>query len=117
MRCIFLTGLIEQRGGSPLLSVLPDVLEWPIATDDWDTKYGTRDVLLLQKMCVSSCPVSHYRGFLNILPSSSGTQWRAEDILAKLNEKYAKPVLINFFVSTDDRDSNAHIIHVGIQWM
>ncbi|XP_076138077.1 neprilysin-like isoform X1 [Alosa pseudoharengus] len=72
--------LIEQRGGSPLLSVLPDVLEWPIATDHWDTKYGT--------------------------------QWRAEDIIAKLNEKYLKPVLIYFFVSTDDRDSNSHIIHI-----
>ncbi|KAL2095686.1 hypothetical protein ACEWY4_007834 [Coilia grayii] len=72
--------LIEQRGGSPLLSVLPDVLDWPIATDNWDTKYGT--------------------------------QWRAEDTIAKLTEKYLKPVLINFFVSTDDRDSNSHIIHI-----
>ena len=66
--CIFLTGLIEQRGGSPLLSVLPDVLEWPIATDDWDTKYGILDVLFCCLMCVSSCPVSHYRGILMFYP-------------------------------------------------
>ncbi|XP_039537572.1 neprilysin-like isoform X1 [Pimephales promelas] len=32
--------LIEQRGGTPLLTMLPDVFEWPIATDDWDTTYG-----------------------------------------------------------------------------
>lgn len=72
--------LIEQRGGKPLLSVLPDVLDWPIATDDWETKYGEK--------------------------------WRAEDIIAKLNEKYWKLVLINFYVGTDDRDSNSHIIHI-----
>uniref|UniRef100_A0A673I318 Neprilysin n=1 Tax=Sinocyclocheilus rhinocerous TaxID=307959 RepID=A0A673I318_9TELE len=71
--------LIEQRGGTPLLAVLPDVFEWPIATDDWDTSYGMN--------------------------------WRAEDAIAKLNEKYGKQVLISFFIGTDDRDSNAHIIH------
>ncbi|XP_028817625.1 neprilysin-like isoform X4 [Denticeps clupeoides] len=71
--------LIEQRGGMPLLTVLPDVLEWPIATDNWDTNYGSK--------------------------------WRAEDAIARLNEKYGKPVLINYFISTDDRDSNSHIIH------
>ncbi|XP_052008982.1 neprilysin-like [Xyrauchen texanus] len=71
--------LIEQRGGTPLLKMLPDVFEWPIATDDWDTTYG-----------------------LN---------WKAEDVIAKLNEKYGKQVLVSFFIGTDDRDSNAHIIH------
>uniref|UniRef100_A0A673HYJ7 Neprilysin n=1 Tax=Sinocyclocheilus rhinocerous TaxID=307959 RepID=A0A673HYJ7_9TELE len=75
--------LIEQRGGTPLLAVLPDVFEWPIATDDWDTSYGMN--------------------------------WRAEDAIAKLNEKYGKQVLISFFIGTDDRDSNAHIIHVGVR--
>ncbi|XP_017564510.1 neprilysin isoform X1 [Pygocentrus nattereri] len=71
--------LIEQRGGTPLLTMLPNVFEWPIATDDWDTAYGT--------------------------------SWRAEDSIARLNEKYGKQVLISFFIGTDDRDSNAHIIH------
>ncbi|XP_052438210.1 neprilysin isoform X1 [Carassius gibelio] len=71
--------VIEQRGGAPLLKVLPDVFEWPIAMDDWDTTYGMN--------------------------------WRAEDTIAKLNEKYGKQVLISFFIGTDDRDSNAHIIH------
>lgn len=71
--------VIEQRGGEPLLRVLPDVFEWPIAMDDWDTTYGMN--------------------------------WRAEDTIAKLNEKYGKQVLISFFIGTDDRDSNAHIIH------
>uniref|UniRef100_A0A8C1H1Y2 Neprilysin n=1 Tax=Cyprinus carpio carpio TaxID=630221 RepID=A0A8C1H1Y2_CYPCA len=71
--------VIEQRGGTPLFTVLQDVFEWPIATDDWDTNYGMN--------------------------------WRAEDAIAKLNEKYGKQVLISFFIGTDDRDSNAHIIH------
>uniref|UniRef100_A0A8C1VD54 Neprilysin n=1 Tax=Cyprinus carpio TaxID=7962 RepID=A0A8C1VD54_CYPCA len=74
--------LIENRDGTPLLTMLPDVFEWPIATDDWDTNYGMN--------------------------------WRAEDAIAKLNEKYGKQVLISFFIGTDDRDSNAHIIHVGV---
>uniref|UniRef100_A0A8C1VRJ9 Neprilysin n=1 Tax=Cyprinus carpio TaxID=7962 RepID=A0A8C1VRJ9_CYPCA len=75
--------VIEQRGGTPLFTVLQDVFEWPIATDDWDTNYGMN--------------------------------WRAEDAIAKLNEKYGKQVLISFFIGTDDRDSNAHIIHVGVR--
>lgn len=41
--------------------------------------------------------------------------WRAEDAIAKLNEQYGKQVLISFFIGTDDRDSNAHIIHVGVR--
>lgn len=71
--------LIEQRGGKPLLTMLPDVFEWPIATDDWDNIYGIN--------------------------------WTAEDAIARLNEKYGKQVLISFFIGTDDKDSNAHIIH------
>lgn len=71
--------LIEQRGGKPLLTMLPDVFEWPIATDDWDNTYGIN--------------------------------WTAEDAIARLNEKYGKQVLISFFIGTDDKDSNAHIIH------
>ncbi|KAB5574674.1 hypothetical protein PHYPO_G00211730 [Pangasianodon hypophthalmus] len=69
--------LIEQRGGAPLISMLPDIFEWPIAMDDWDTKFGDK--------------------------------WRAEDAIARLNEKYGKQVLISFFIGTDDRDSNSHI--------
>uniref|UniRef100_A0A8C1VHQ5 Neprilysin n=1 Tax=Cyprinus carpio TaxID=7962 RepID=A0A8C1VHQ5_CYPCA len=80
---VVLKGLIENRDGTPLLTMLPDVFEWPIATDDWDTNYGMN--------------------------------WRAEDAIAKLNEKYGKQVLISFFIGTDDRDSNAHIIHVGVR--
>uniref|UniRef100_A0AAQ5ZZ99 Neprilysin n=1 Tax=Amphiprion ocellaris TaxID=80972 RepID=A0AAQ5ZZ99_AMPOC len=37
--------------------------------------------------------------------------WRLEDVIAKLNEKYGTQLLVNFFVGTDDRDSNSHIIH------
>uniref|UniRef100_A0A8C7YQ97 Neprilysin n=1 Tax=Oryzias sinensis TaxID=183150 RepID=A0A8C7YQ97_9TELE len=33
--------LIEQRGGAPLLDMLPDIFEWPIAVDGWEEKYGT----------------------------------------------------------------------------
>ncbi|NXL74762.1 NEP protein, partial [Leptocoma aspasia] len=32
---------IDSRGGSPLLSLLPNVSEWPVATANWDTAYGT----------------------------------------------------------------------------
>uniref|UniRef100_A0A8P4K2J4 Neprilysin n=1 Tax=Dicentrarchus labrax TaxID=13489 RepID=A0A8P4K2J4_DICLA len=73
--------LIELRGGAPLLDMLPDVFEWPIAVDNWETNYGKT--------------------------------WRLEDVVAKLNEKYGTQLLVNFFVGTDDRDSNSHIIHVG----
>ncbi|XP_027017774.1 neprilysin isoform X2 [Tachysurus fulvidraco] len=71
--------LIEQRAGTPLISMLPDVFDWPIATDGWDTTFGV--------------------------------SWRAEDAIARLHEKYGKRVLISFFIGTDDRDSNSHIIH------
>uniref|UniRef100_A0AAQ5ZUA7 Neprilysin n=1 Tax=Amphiprion ocellaris TaxID=80972 RepID=A0AAQ5ZUA7_AMPOC len=71
--------LIELRGGTPLLDMLPDVFEWPIAVDNWETTYGRT--------------------------------WRLEDVIAKLNEKYGTQLLVNFFVGTDDRDSNSHIIH------
>uniref|UniRef100_A0A4W6BZV8 Neprilysin n=1 Tax=Lates calcarifer TaxID=8187 RepID=A0A4W6BZV8_LATCA len=73
--------LIELRGGAPLLDMLPDVFEWPIAVDNWEANYGRT--------------------------------WRLEDVVAKLNEKYGTQLLVNFFVGTDDRDSNSHIIHVG----
>uniref|UniRef100_A0A8C5BIF0 Neprilysin n=1 Tax=Gadus morhua TaxID=8049 RepID=A0A8C5BIF0_GADMO len=36
-----------------------------------------------------------------------------EDAIAQLNVKHATQVVLNFFVGPDDRDSNAHIIHVG----
>ncbi|XP_023258212.1 neprilysin isoform X1 [Seriola lalandi dorsalis] len=75
--------LIELRGGTPLLFMLPDVFEWPIAVDNWETNYGKT--------------------------------WKLEDVIAKLNEKYGTQLLVNFFVGTDDRDSNSHIIHFDQQ--
>ncbi|AWO98887.1 putative neprilysin [Scophthalmus maximus] len=75
--------LIELRGGAPLLDMLPDVFEWPIAADNWEANYGKT--------------------------------WRLEDVIAKLNEKYGTQLLVNFFVGTDDRDSNSHIIHFDQQ--
>lgn len=55
--------------------------------------------------------------YFTIFPllAPAGMNWRAEDAIAKLNEKYGKQVLISFFIGTDDRDSNAHIIHVGVR--
>uniref|UniRef100_H3ABL0 Neprilysin n=1 Tax=Latimeria chalumnae TaxID=7897 RepID=H3ABL0_LATCH len=41
-----------------------------------------------------------------------GHSWKAETSIAKLNAKYGKQVLINFFVGTDDKNSNVHIIHI-----
>uniref|UniRef100_A0A674C042 Neprilysin n=1 Tax=Salmo trutta TaxID=8032 RepID=A0A674C042_SALTR len=66
-------------GGTPLLDILPNVFEWPIATDHWETVYGNT--------------------------------WKLEDAIARLNEKYGTHVLVNFFIGTDDKDSNSHIIH------
>ncbi len=55
-----------------------------------------------------------YPSFSSLI-SSTGMNWRAEYAIAKLNEKHGKQVLISFFIGTDDRDSNAHIIHVGVR--
>nr|KAF6379407.1 membrane metalloendopeptidase [Myotis myotis] len=33
--------IIDSRGGGPLLKVLPDIYEWPVATEDWEQVYGT----------------------------------------------------------------------------
>ncbi|XP_031652768.1 neprilysin-like isoform X1 [Oncorhynchus kisutch] len=74
---------IEKRGGAPLLDILPNVFEWPIATDHWETVYGNT--------------------------------WKLEDAIARLNEKYGTQVLVNFFIGTDDKDSNSHIIHFDQQ--
>ncbi|NWW75069.1 NEP protein, partial [Climacteris rufus] len=32
---------IDSRGGKPLISLLPSVSDWPVATTNWDTSYGT----------------------------------------------------------------------------
>uniref|UniRef100_A0A8C6T4N1 Neprilysin n=1 Tax=Neogobius melanostomus TaxID=47308 RepID=A0A8C6T4N1_9GOBI len=45
--------------------------------------------------------------------TNESATWRLEDVVARLNEKYETQLLVNFFVGTDDRDSNSHIIHVG----
>uniref|UniRef100_A0A8C7JMJ2 Neprilysin n=1 Tax=Oncorhynchus kisutch TaxID=8019 RepID=A0A8C7JMJ2_ONCKI len=74
---VVLKGL-KKRGGAPLLDMLPNVFEWPIATDHWESD-----------------------------------TWKLEDAIARLNEKYGTHVLVNFFIGTDDKDSNSHIIHVG----
>ncbi|XP_051839020.1 neprilysin [Antechinus flavipes] len=32
---------IDSRGGQPLLDLLPQIHEWPIAMDNWEAKYGS----------------------------------------------------------------------------
>ncbi|KAF1519061.1 Neprilysin, partial [Eudyptes chrysocome] len=32
---------IDSRGGRPLISLLPSVSDWPVATTNWDSSYGT----------------------------------------------------------------------------
>uniref|UniRef100_A0A674C0H3 Neprilysin n=1 Tax=Salmo trutta TaxID=8032 RepID=A0A674C0H3_SALTR len=44
-----------------------------------------------------------------------GNTWKLEDAIARLNEKYGTHVLVNFFIGTDDKDSNSHIIHFDQQ--
>lgn len=94
--------------------MLPDVFEWPIATDDWDTTYGRRR-FLSRFLCISL--FTSYVHCIQMFPfsSSTGMIWTAEYAIAKLNEKYGKQVLISFFIGTDDRDSNTHILHVGVR--
>lgn len=85
------------------------MFEWPIAVDDWETQFGKvfssgerrEDALFLLDF--------------NALPlPPQGKTWRLEDVIAKLNEKYGTQLLVNFFVGTDDKDSSAFIIHVGV---
>ncbi|KAM9614610.1 neprilysin isoform 1-T5 [Morphnus guianensis] len=33
--------MIDSRGGRPLISLLPKVSDWPVATTNWDSSYGT----------------------------------------------------------------------------
>uniref|UniRef100_A0A8C1VDP6 Neprilysin n=1 Tax=Cyprinus carpio TaxID=7962 RepID=A0A8C1VDP6_CYPCA len=87
------------------------------------SRYSTFDILRdeLEVVLKGRMTQPYYYGLyvvcLNFssLISSTGMNWRAEDAIAKLNEKYGKQVLISFFIGTDDRDSNAHIIHVGVR--
>ncbi|KFQ61163.1 Neprilysin [Pelecanus crispus] len=32
---------IDSRGGRPLINLLPKVSDWPVATSNWDSSYGT----------------------------------------------------------------------------
>ncbi|NXI62819.1 NEP protein, partial [Anseranas semipalmata] len=32
---------IDSRGGMPLISLLPNVSDWPVATNNWESSYGT----------------------------------------------------------------------------
>uniref|UniRef100_A0A8D0HJC0 Neprilysin n=1 Tax=Sphenodon punctatus TaxID=8508 RepID=A0A8D0HJC0_SPHPU len=32
--------IIDSRGGEPLINILPNVDEWPVATDNWDKNHG-----------------------------------------------------------------------------
>ncbi|XP_050758757.1 neprilysin [Gymnogyps californianus] len=32
---------IDSRGGRPLISLLPNVSDWPVATTNWESSYGT----------------------------------------------------------------------------
>lgn len=97
-----------------MLDMLSDVFEWPIAVDNWETNYGRA---FFSTVTNSRCHLQAILFFphFSFLLHSSGKTWRLEDVIAKLNEKYGTQLLVNFFVGTDDRDSNSHIIHVGVQ--
>lgn len=97
-----------------MLDMLPDVFEWPIAVDNWETNYGKvflSTVTPSRVIDIGQFAFSQFRVLLFI----PGKSWRLEDVIAKLNEKYGTQLLVNFFVGTDDRDSNSYIIHVGVQ--
>lgn len=107
---ICIQGLIELRGGAPLLDMLPDVFEWPITVDNWEINYG--GVLFSAQ---SHTVHGIHRRCLIFVLCCSGKTWRLEDTISRLNEKYGTQLVVNFFVGTDDRDSNSHIIHVGVR--
>lgn len=95
--------------------MLPDVFEWPVAVDNWEADYGR---VLFSTVTHSRCYrqaifffLSHFSFFLLY----SGETWKLENVIAKLNEKYGTQLVVNFFVGTDDRDSNSYIIHVGVK--
>lgn len=96
-----------------MLDMLPDVFEWPIAADNWETNYGKVFFSTVTLSRVMDRPITLSQ--FQFLLSSSGKSWRLEDAIAKLNEKYGTQLLVNFFVGTDDKDSNSYIIHVGVQ--
>uniref|UniRef100_A0A3B3U5L9 Neprilysin n=1 Tax=Poecilia latipinna TaxID=48699 RepID=A0A3B3U5L9_9TELE len=39
------------RGGAPLLDMLPDIFEWPMAVDNWEDDYGIAFFLNLSSSC------------------------------------------------------------------
>lgn len=43
---LFSKAAIDSRGGKPLLSLLPDIYDWPVATENWEQTYGKAIFLL-----------------------------------------------------------------------
>lgn len=106
-------GEIEKRGGTPLIEMLPDVYDWPIAVDNWEAKYGKASLcqrVPARTSCAQAISSSQWPRRL----FSSGKLWRLEDVIAKLNVNYGSQLVINFFIGIDDKDSSSHIIHVGL---
>lgn len=66
----------------------------------------------------STCTTAKFAAFSitnHFYLSPTGETWAAEATIGRLNEKYRKQVLVNFYVGADDRDSNTHIIHVSVR--
>lgn len=74
---ISIEGLIELRGGVPLLEMLPDVFEWPIAVDNWETNYGK---ISFSSAALNGCHVQVRKSvFLTVPPSAlqaASGDWR-----------------------------------------
>lgn len=50
MNCsLFSKAAIDSRGGAPLLKLLPDIYDWPVATKNWEQTYGKTNLLLFKK--------------------------------------------------------------------
>lgn len=52
--------IIDSRGGGPLLKVLPDIYEWPVATEGWEQAYGKALFLLCLKKKKSNKNLCYY---------------------------------------------------------
>ncbi|XP_067898834.1 neprilysin-like [Heterodontus francisci] len=103
--------------------ILKDVLEKP---DNGDPE-AIKKAKTLYKSCTNQTAIESKGGapLINMLSGvfewpvatdnwdkEHGKNWTLEAVIGKMTAKYGKRVIIDFFVGTDDKNSNAHIIHI-----
>lgn len=79
--CMNTLGEIEKRGGTPLIEILPDVYDWPIAVDNWETKYGKASLcqrVPAQTSCARAISSSQWSLFFRQIVAAGGCHRQAE---------------------------------------